>query len=45
VKCSPACETANGFEISPYSPEFAEEMDAARTAMRRFRNALHELAK
>jgi len=38
-------ETPNGFEISPYSPEFAEEMDAARLVMRRYRNALHELAE
>ena len=37
-------ETPNGFEISPYDAAFAEEMDAARGVMRRFRNALRELA-
>ena len=39
-------ETLNGFEISPYSPEFAEEMGTlARVVMRKYRNALHELAE
>jgi putative addiction module antidote len=38
-------ETANGFEISPYDPEFAEEMETARQVMKQYRNALRELAK
>lgn len=38
-------ETSNGYEITPYNPEFEQEMDAARSVMRRYRNALRELAK
>jgi putative addiction module antidote len=38
-------ETPNGFEISPYDRAFAEEMAAARGVMRRYRNALRELAE
>jgi len=38
-------ETADGFRIGPYDPEFAGQMEAAEAVMRRRRNALRELAK
>ena len=38
-------ETPNGLELTAYDPEFEADMDAARTVMRRYRNALRELAK
>lgn len=37
--------TPNGFEITPYNPEFAKEMDTAREVMKQYRHALRELAK
>ncbi|MDQ7249868.1 AbrB/MazE/SpoVT family DNA-binding domain-containing protein [Dongia sedimenti] len=38
-------ETPNGYELSPYDPDFEKAMDASRDVMRRYRNALRELAK
>lgn len=38
-------ETPNGVELTPYDPAFAQEMEAAGKVMRRYRNALRELAK
>ena len=38
-------ETPNGIELSPYDAEFDAQMQAARKVMRRYRNALRELAK
>jgi len=38
-------ETSDGFKISPYDPEFASQMEAARKIMKKRRNALKELAK
>lgn len=38
-------ETPRGYELVPYDPEFARQMEASEEGMRRFRNALHELAK
>ena len=38
-------ETPDGYAITPYDPEFEIQMTAARRAMSRYRNALHELAK
>jgi len=38
-------ETPDGYEISPYDPEFEEEMEAATHVSRRYRNALRKLAK
>ncbi len=38
-------ETPYGFEITPYDPEFEEDMDAARVIMRKYRNALRDLAQ
>ncbi|AFZ53176.1 AbrB/MazE/SpoVT family DNA-binding domain-containing protein [Cyanobacterium aponinum UTEX 3222] len=37
--------TPNGFEITPYNPEFEQEMETAREIMKQYRNALRELAK
>jgi putative addiction module antidote len=34
-----------GFRLTPYDPEFAAQMDAARKIMKRRRAALRELAK
>jgi len=38
-------ETADGYTLSPYDPEFEAQMEAAREGMGRYRNALRELAK
>jgi putative addiction module antidote len=38
-------ETANGVELSAYDAEFEEAMEAGRKGMRKYRNALRELAK
>lgn len=38
-------ETPNGIELSPYDAEFEAAMDVARKGMRKYRNALRELAK
>jgi putative addiction module antidote len=38
-------ETQGGIELSPYDPGFEKKMAAARRVMRRYRNALRELAK
>lgn len=38
-------ETPRGIELSPYDPAFEQEMTAARKVMRRYRNALRQLAK
>jgi putative addiction module antidote len=38
-------ETPDGFRITPYDPEFARQMEAARAVMKRRRAALHELAR
>ena len=38
-------ETPDGFLLTPYDPEFGEQMDAARRIMKKRRNALRELAK
>ncbi len=38
-------ETQGGIELSPYDPGFEKKMMAARHVMRRYRNALRELAK
>lgn len=37
--------TENGIELTPYDPGFDEDVAAAKTVMRRYRNALRELAK
>lgn len=38
-------KTPTGYEISPYDPGFAKKMKAARRGMKKYRNALIELAK
>jgi putative addiction module antidote len=38
-------ETPDGIELSPYDPDFDQELEAARTVMRRYRNALRKLAR
>ncbi len=38
-------ETPTGYTVTPYDPEFAEQMETARCGMQEYRNALHELAK
>jgi putative addiction module antidote len=38
-------ETRNGYEVTPYDAEFEKDMEAARKGMRKYRNALREMAK
>ena len=38
-------ETPNGFEISPYDPDFARTMDVAEQVMREDRDVLKKLAE
>ena len=38
-------ESPEGMRITPYDPEFEKQMEIARKGMRKFRNALRELAK
>ena len=38
-------ETANGIELSPFDPEFEEQMRMAEDIMDRYRDTLRELAK
>jgi putative addiction module antidote len=38
-------ESEGGYELTAYDPAFEEEMNAARKVMKRYRNALRELAK
>ena len=38
-------EGPEGLTITPYKADFAEQMDAAEIVMKRYKNALRELAK
>ena len=38
-------ETPRGYEISAYDPEFEQKMNVARAGMKKYKNALIELAK
>lgn len=38
-------ETPNGIELTPFDPEFARKLEAAKKVTKRYRNALRELAK
>lgn len=38
-------ETPNGFELTPYDPEFATQMKIAEEVMHRNRNVLKKLAE
>ena len=40
-----ATKTLAGYEISAYDPEFVKKIEAARRGMKKYRNALIELAK
>jgi putative addiction module antidote len=40
-----ATRTPSGYEISPYDPNFEKKIEAARRGMKKYRNALIELAK
>lgn len=40
-----ATKTPSGYEISAYDPNFARKIEAARQGMKKYRNALIELAK
>lgn len=38
-------ESPDGYRLTPYDPEFDQQLTAARAVMKRRRAALHELAK
>jgi putative addiction module antidote len=38
-------DTRDGIELTPYDPEFAEEMEAGRKVMRKHRDVLRKLAR
>jgi putative addiction module antidote len=38
-------EGPEGYTLTPYEPDFEEQVTAARGIMKRYKNALHELAK
>jgi putative addiction module antidote len=38
-------ESPEGYRLTPYSPEFETQMEAARKVMKKRRNVLRELAK
>lgn len=38
-------ESADGYRLTPYDPDFEKQMTAARKIMKKRRNALRELAK
>ena len=38
-------KTSSGYEISAYDPSFEKKIEAARRGMKKYRNALIELAK
>ena len=38
-------QTPGGFRLTAADPEFARQMEVARKGLRRYRNALRELAK
>lgn len=40
-----ATKTPSGYEISALDPEFAKKMEISRRGMKKYRNALIELAK
>ena len=37
-------ETSTGYELTPFDPEFASQMELAEKGMRNYRNALRELS-
>ena len=38
-------ETPNGYELTPYEPEFEKQLESARKGMDAYKNTLRELAK
>jgi len=38
-------ESPDGYTITPYQQDFESQMNAAESVMKRYRNALHKLAK
>lgn len=38
-------DTEDGFRITPFDPDFAEQMRVAKGVISRYRNALRELSK
>ncbi len=40
-----ATKTPSGYEISAYDPDFVKKIAAARRGIKKYRNALNELAK
>ncbi len=38
-------ETPDGYRISPYDPVYADQMQTARSLMKKRRNVVHELTK
>lgn len=38
-------EAPDGYRLTPYEPEFAEQMEEAKRIMKKRRNVLRELAK
>ena len=40
-----ATKTPLGYEITAYDPDFVKKIEAARRGMKKYRNALNELAK
>jgi putative addiction module antidote len=40
-----ATKTPAGYELSPYDPDFAKKIEIARRGIKKYRNALVELAK
>lgn len=38
-------ESPDGYRLTTYHPEFARQMEAAESVMRRYKDALRELAK
>lgn len=38
-------ETQDGYKLTPYNPEFMQQMNAAEDIMKSYRNALKALAK
>ena len=38
-------DSPEGFMLTPYQQNFEQQMDAAEVVMKKYRNALHELAK
>jgi len=38
-------ETPEGLTLTPYQQDFQQQMEAAEKIMKKYRNALHELAK